>query len=147
MIPYLTYGYHDSWTCALCRMKRTEYVYLGRNWGTEYTETECTPWYREHVESAHDHVWVRARDTAIRNLYGHPVGGGSRDPRGGAIWSLSPADQVAVYEHFPTTSEGKQLFLTLAQRTSGHDDYAIIRRLQAWKEAGFKGSWQDAAQR
>jgi hypothetical protein len=138
VIPCFITGYHDHYTCVLCRAIRTDYIYLGHKWRTSFKETACTPWYQANIEPTHDHVWVRSRDSVMRDLYGQRFGTFSRDPR--AIWSLAPEDQIAIYEHLPQRDK-KRIFLSLAAPNSANGgDYEIVRALQHWKESGFKAA-------
>ena len=47
---------HTTSPCAVCRLFRTENVFLGVRRQAD-TESECSTWYRENVESDHAHVW------------------------------------------------------------------------------------------
>lgn len=139
-VPYFVTGYHDHYTCVLCRTIRTDYIYVDRKWKTNITETACSRWYRDNVEPTHDHVWVISRDSVLRDLYGQRFGAFSRDPAGKAIWWLNPDDQIAIYEHLPA-GDRKRIFLSFATPNSANGrDYEIVRSLEEWKEGGFKGA-------
>lgn len=139
VIPYFVTGYHDLYTCLLCRANRIDYIYLDHTWKSTCTETACTRWYHDNIEPTHEHVWVQSRASALRNLYGQRFGAIDRNPVGRAIWSLTPEDQIAIYEHLPST-ERKDMFLRLIAPSTMADgrDYQILRSLQDWKEGGFK---------
>ncbi len=133
-------GYYDRYTCVLCRVNRIDNVFLGRLWESSCTDTVCTPWYREHVEPSHEHVWVRGRAMALRNVFGWPVSVIDRDESGKAIWWLSPEDQVAIYEHLPP-EDRKRIFLGMVEKTKVDNryDYVVMHSLREWKESGFVG--------
>jgi hypothetical protein len=143
LILFVITGYHDHWTCALCRCGRTDYVYLDQMWRTELQENACSQWYSKNVEPDHDHVWVRARATALRDLYGNRFGAMDRDPVGRTIWSLSSDDQLRIYQHFPNPRDAKSVFFELAspQAKVKDTDYQILNALLAWRDSGFAGSW------
>jgi hypothetical protein len=145
--PFFITGYHDLWTCALCRSFRTDFIYLGKLWRSEISETTCTQWYRDNVEPEHDHIWVHGRASALRDLYGNRFGAIDRDPVGRTIWRLSPEDQISFYQHFSNPNEGKSVFLNLANPNTktNNKDFDILNQLLAWKESGFAKSWKDAS--
>jgi hypothetical protein len=147
LIPYVVTGYHDFHTCAVCRMNRTCYVYEGYTWRTAYAESACTKWYRESVEPEHEHVWVHARSTAMRNLYGQPYGVIDRDSAGKQIWWLTSDDQLAIYQHLPDPREGEALFISLTDSSPAvqSGNWRAYHSLKNWKESGFQGTWQDHA--
>lgn len=147
IVPCFVTGYHDLWTCALCRSFRTDFVYLRQLWRSEISETACTQWYREHVEPEHDHIWVHGRASALRDLYGNHFGAIDRDPVGRTIWRLTPDDQVSFYQHFSNPNEAKSVFLNLASPNTktNNEDFEILDRLLAWKESGFAESWREAS--
>lgn len=145
LASFVITGYHDRWTCALCRSDRIDYIYLDRLWRTEIRETSCSQWYRKNIEADHDHVWVHARAAALRDLYGNRFGAIDRDPVGRAIWSLSPDDQLCIYQHFHNPADAKPLFLELAspQAKVNNKDYQILKALLAWRDSGFSRSGND----
>lgn len=136
---YFVQGYDDLWTCAICRVNRIHHVYAGHCWFTRFTESECTSWYREHVEPEHSHVWVHARATALKNLYGIRYGAMDRDPVGRTVWRLSPQDHIDIYSHAPTPQDGVKLALALASADfhSNNQDRALFNSLQLWKTTGY----------
>jgi hypothetical protein len=137
-IPCFITGYHDHYTCVLCRAFRTDYIYLDHNWRTNVNETACSRWYRLNIEPTHRHVWVRGRDAVYRDLYGRRFAAISRDRAGKAIWFLRPDDQMAIYERLPV-GERKRIFLSIsdANPATGRD-YEIVHSLQDWKVSGFR---------
>lgn len=152
LLSYSISVMHDRWTCALCRQMRVNDMYFDlkwRTWRTVESETACTQWYRDHVEPTHNHVWVHARATAMRNLNGTPFGVIDREPLGRTIWQLSAEDQVSIYEHFTDPIEARDLFLSLTSPNSqtNNQDYVIMRSLQDWKDSGFQGPCPSAAAR
>lgn len=143
VVPFFITGYHDRWTCALCRSDRIDYVYLGRNWQTETRETSCSRWYQQNIEPNHDHIWVHGRASAIRDLYGNRYGAIDRDPAGRTIWRLTPEDQLSLYQHIPNSADAKSVFTMLASPTTktNNQDFEILNNLLAWKESDFTSSW------
>lgn len=139
LAAYLVEGYDDLWTCAICRTNRIHYVYGGYCWLTTFRESECTVWYRDHVEPEHSHVWVHARATAFKNLYGIRHGVMDRDPLGRMVWRLTPQDQIDIYSHAATPQDGVKLVLALVAHDSqtNNRDYALFEALHSWKASGY----------
>ena len=149
LIPYLITGVSARHTCVICRAQRADLIYFGKTWQSEYSETACTAWYRNNVEPAHKHVWVRSISVGIPNLYGQNIGIGTNHQRPGrAIWRLTPQEQISIYQHLPDPLEAKRLFISLAQppATNGGNDLFILHNLRAWIDSGFNGSWQGTTQ-
>ena len=146
---YFITGYHDLWTCALCRQNRTDYVYLGITWKSVRRDTSCSRWYRQNVEVSHEHIWIHARSSAIRNVFGQRFGAIDRDPDGRMIWKLSPDDQIAIYQHLPNVADGKEIFRRLAKPDEhvSNDDLRTFEQLDKWKCLGYRGRWSDHVER
>lgn len=146
LLPFLITGQHVRHTCGLCRLNQTKYVYLGHTWGTVYIETACSTWFNDHVDRDHDHIWLHPRAIAMRDLYGNAFGCADYDPPGRAIWRLTPDEQLAIYQHLSDASEGRELFLLLADRASktGGQDYQIVNQLELWRAWDYRGDWRDA---
>jgi hypothetical protein len=57
-------GSRASYRCLFCRLKRSETKFLGTTRSND-EETDCSRWYRAHVEPAHAHIWELGSCTAL----------------------------------------------------------------------------------
>ena len=136
-------------SCALCRLGRCDYRCLGVSW-SRYEETECTPWYREHVERTHEHVWVSASTETERNIFGSVISIGDGDPR--SLFGLTPLEQVEIYKHIPDPDEARRVFRVIGA-DDGHDPLQHQRvrtaasTIKDWVNSGFAEAWNDVKPR
>ncbi len=142
-------GSRTTSTCVVCRLFRTETVFLGVRRQTD-TASECSTWYREHVEPDHIHIWQRSSCTALLNGFGQRRGFACG--RSGSIFQLPPVVQVEIYQHFKDPMMAKEIFANLAdEKTSrerlDEDDAPrgdlIVSSLFEWANAGFPVTWED----
>ena len=136
--------------CLLCRLQRSETKLFGTT-RSSYAETDCSRWYRAHVEPEHVHIWEPGSCTGLLNGIGMPIG--VRCAAGYfPILLLDPSTQLRVYQHFPDPERAKALFASLthekADRERREKDIEstgelIVRALNDWDAAGFPGSWDD----
>ena len=99
------------YTCAICRLNRVDYtsVITGRV-RNSFRESSCSKWYRDNIESDHEHIWVRSSTIGLVNFYGQTVGVGDNDETPGrVIWRLSPDQQIELYKHFDDPLQAKRL--------------------------------------
>lgn len=140
IIPLFIEGYQVSHTCALCRQVRTEYHSMGRTWRTTYRANDCTDFYATHIESKHQHVWVRAGTTVGKNLYGYVRWIADGEPPGYVIWRISPEEYIEMYRRIDDPKESKRVFKRIAELdgNSGIHDREALWLLTAWRDSGFQ---------
>jgi hypothetical protein len=138
---------HHLHTCALCRLNRSDYHSLGITW-PEIKETECSGWYRSHVETEHVHLWIPARSGSHLNAFGTPSGAwDSWKDRG--VFRLRSQDQIRVYQKAPDFGAAKRLFAALGSAMLSNEDSADERVkfdssvLAEWAEKDFETPWND----
>lgn len=85
---------HHLHSCALCRLNRSDYRCFGLTW-SDINETECSEWYRGHVETKHEHLWIPARSGSMRNAFGTPYGAWDNAKDRG-VFRLHPQHQIKV---------------------------------------------------
>ncbi len=127
-----------SATCAVCRMDRVDHKLFGLNWADQ-EETECSRWYRENVEPAHDHLWVRGgycRRFGIPGIYG-----GYACSIGSPIYYFSRSTQMEIYRHFENRLEAKQIFVDAGRLDGG--GYGKLQVLTEWVGEGYPGPWNE----
>jgi hypothetical protein len=138
-----------SRTCLICRLTQVDTASAGQT-TTNYEENACSRWYVAKVEPKHAHVWEESTCTVVSNL------DGSHwfvkcNPGHFSIWQLNPETQLAVYQHFKSPAEARDLFLSLADaktcndrlerdKTKGH---LIVDALEEWEAAEFPGTWKE----
>ena len=133
-------------TCALCRFGGFDYSCLGIPW-SDYHETECTKWYREHIEPVHEHMWVSGSTEAQRNVFGTVISIADGDRR--ALFRLTPSQQVEIYKHIFDPKESKRIFLFLGSDKGSGDQsqrrciYVAAGTLREWAESGFTATWTE----
>lgn len=144
--------YHrQRWSCALCRLERHDYTGLGRRW-SEFEETECSRWYRDHILPVHAHTWVRSPSSQFQDLFHRPVAVADRDRPAGLL-KFTPAEQVQVYSHIPDPQDARDCFLRMAADMESRDParFISIRArsgiLRDWVSSGFVEPWSDIKQR
>lgn len=135
-------------TCALCRLTRIDYKSVFGNRWSEIEETECSEWYPKNIEPQHEHVWQRSASMAGFNIFGTPIWVSDSD-RPTGINSLTPKEQIAVYQHIPNVEEGQRLFLTMRDDAESGDQsrYPKVRgrsgTLREWVGSAFVKSWDE----
>ena len=82
------------------------------------------------------------------NIFGTPIWVSDSD-RPTGINSLTPVEQIAVYQHIPNIEEAKRLFLTMRDDAESGDQsrYPGVRgrsyTLQEWVHSSFDRSWDE----
>ena len=131
---------HTS-TCAICRMGRSEWDYLGLRWSRR-SGTDLSRWYAARVEPEHAHLWERGPCSYETNIWGSSLGSACRADRH-PIWTLAPSTQKAAYRKFDDPLAAKALFAGLAGAGPRGEGDRIVRALGEWEAAGFPGTWDD----
>jgi hypothetical protein len=126
------------YTCAVCRLDKLEYDLLGLIWFRE-KETDCSRWYRDHVERSHTHAWIRC--TYCRRFGIPGLGGGYGCTIGGPLTGLSRTVQMSIYQHFKDPLDAKRLFIRLGQTDA--DNQGIWDALMGWIDKDYPGTWDD----
>ena len=137
-------------TCALCRLGRWDYWRQESRW-SDHEDTECTKWFREHIERDHEHVWVSNSVITQRNIFGSVISIVDSDPR--AIFRISPSQQIQIFEHIPDAEEAARVF-QLVGRDKGFGEHLQRRHAQVtahilrdWAESEFAENWDDVRSR
>jgi hypothetical protein len=132
--------------CALCRIVRCDYKSVAGYGWSEFGINECSEWYPKNIESTHEHVWQRSPSSAGFNRNGKPIWVADSDRPGGLLL-LTPAEQVAIYEHITNAVEAKRLFVEMRSdaETENYDRHLVVRSkahiLKDWSNSNFKRSW------
>jgi hypothetical protein len=133
-------------TCVACRLDRVDSMYLGTT-SSAFHETECSRWYREHVDPKHHHVWERGTCRTSYNIFGKPVAVAC-SARFSLAASLPPSTQLAFYRHVEAPKKIAPFFERLIEETS-HDDRAgrdrrrlAVEAIRAWEAEGFPRTWE-----
>ena len=126
------------YTCAVCRKAKRDHRCLWLKW-SDQEDTDCSLWYRDHVERTHSHFWAErpsCRRFGIPGLYGgYACRGGS------PLAGLSPIVQREIYQHFGDKLEAKQLFIRLAR--IDEDNARTWDTLMEWVGEDYPGTWHD----
>jgi hypothetical protein len=126
------------YTCAACRADRIDAQFLVWKWSRQ-EETDCSRWYREHVEHSHSHYWIQR--TYCRRFGIPGVWGGYSCVVGGPLTGLSTRVHIAIYEHFGDRMAAKNLFIRLARIDA--DTGRVWQQLMDWVNADYPGTWDD----
>lgn len=106
---------NDFFSCAICGKSRSVARIFGVSIRASEFETDCSRWYRNHVESSHRHVWVQGTWRETIGVFGFPsIGTNFSSRASGPLVRFNSKTRLMIYQQSSSIDETRELFLKLA---------------------------------
>lgn len=134
-------------TCGACGMDRTTRTALSLTLADRQSETDCSRWYRDHIQPHHRHLWVRQPAQAMYSAFGVPIGrsfvAGRAD---GPVVRFDSRTRMLMYQKSADANRLREAFILLsAWKKEGtparQRQVAVEQALATWEDSGLAGEW------